>query len=141
MFFVSWPASAIFPPGAAPALIAEAAKNSLAVKSWPPPDWLMKVSVTGLPAARWSGRGAKPKLQTWTATCAGWAMTGGARKNESAAALANRNGRIRMLLSSVVTKIAWMVQNFSAKEPGRKTAGGSCFGFHSSFDATQRVQR
>ena len=50
----------ISPFGAAPAVIREAAKNSLAVKSCPLPDVLTKVSVTGRPATRWISFGVKP---------------------------------------------------------------------------------
>src|SRR3954447_12132577 len=66
MLFVSCGPSSISPSAALPALIDEAAKKAPAVKSWPLPERLTKVRVTGRPAARWIGWGEKPKLQTRT---------------------------------------------------------------------------
>ena len=55
-------ASSISPSGAPPARIRALAKNLAAVKSWPLPERLTKVSVTGGRRARWSGVGAKLKF-------------------------------------------------------------------------------
>src|SRR5436309_799978 len=91
MLLVSWPLSSTSPPGAAPALIDEAAKKALAVKSWLLPERLTNTSVTGRPAARWIGFGAKPKFQTVIVTGgAGCAAAGLTPRVERAAAAARR---------------------------------------------------
>src|SRR4051812_11518739 len=101
MLLVSWPRSSISPPGAAPAVIVAAAKKAPAVKSWPPPDWLTKVSVTGWPARRWIGWGVKPKLRTPMVTDggAGWALAEPATARERKAAAATRGKDMDGLLS------------------------------------------
>ena len=58
------------------------AKNLAAVKSWPLPERLTKVSVTGWPARRWSGVGAKLKFWTSIVTPAGCAATGAATSDK-----------------------------------------------------------
>src|SRR4051812_8222762 len=101
MLLVSCAASGILPPGAEPAVIVDAAKNSLAVKSWPLLAWLAKVSVTALPAARRMGFGPKLKLATSmvSAEGAGVCATAGATSATGTAAATNkRNQNIGGLL-------------------------------------------
>src|SRR4051812_26036164 len=101
MLLVSWPLSSISPSGAAPAVIVEAAKKAPAVKSWLLPDWLTKVSVTGCPARRRIGWGAKLKLRTMMITDGGaaWEATGAVTRTERTAATARRDKDMVDLLS------------------------------------------
>src|SRR5574338_1050670 len=100
MLRLSPPCSSISPSGADPERIRALEKKRLAVKSWPLPERLTNVSVTGLPAARWIGLGEQLKLISEMTWPAGWAAAGAKSSSDMTPAAAIRDANIGTSLFS-----------------------------------------